>query len=148
MKNNKRKKTKKQFEVEGILRKRVTGDRTEYLIKWLNFSDEDNTWEPAENLSCRELVEEFEEANSQNDDCIVEAVIAKRFLNNTVEYLIKWHGYGDEDNTWEPIEHLSCDKMLQEFEIKYDNECRQMAHKDECKSFFMEKLGLMSTKAK
>lgn len=31
-----------------------------YLIKWLNYPDEDNTWEPEANLSCPEKVTEFE----------------------------------------------------------------------------------------
>ena len=28
-----------------------------------------------------------------------------------IEYLIKWKGYGDEDNTWEPIENFESDVM-------------------------------------
>ena len=28
-----------------------------------------------------------------------------------IEYSIKWKGYGDEDNTWEPIENFESDVM-------------------------------------
>ena len=28
-----------------------------------------------------------------------------------IEYLIKWKGYSDEDNTWEPIENFESDVM-------------------------------------
>lgn len=39
-----------EFHVERILNKRVTSKgETEYLIKWLGYSDHYNTWEPKEN---------------------------------------------------------------------------------------------------
>lgn len=33
--------------------------QTEYLLKWLGYSSYHNTWEPEENLSCPDLMNDF-----------------------------------------------------------------------------------------
>lgn len=47
--------------VEDIVDKRINKKgKVEYLLKWLHYSDEENTWEPIENLECPQLIQKFE----------------------------------------------------------------------------------------
>ena len=39
-----------EYVVEKIIKKRIKNGKTEYYLKWVGYSDDDNTWEPKENL--------------------------------------------------------------------------------------------------
>lgn len=47
------------YEVERIVDYRVKRGKEEYFIKWENYPDSDNTWEPIENIHCTDLINEF-----------------------------------------------------------------------------------------
>ena len=52
--------------------------------------------------------EATEYAVAADDDTFeVEDVIGRRFNRGGVEYLIRWKGYSEEHNTWEPAVNLS-----------------------------------------
>ncbi|KAG5681699.1 hypothetical protein PVAND_011109 [Polypedilum vanderplanki] len=57
------------YTVEKILQKRIRLGKAEYFLKWKNYSDNDNTWEPAENIqNCKELIVEFEESLKRKEN--------------------------------------------------------------------------------
>lgn len=49
-----------EYEVEKILdHKKIRGVQ-HYLVKWLGYSNEENTWEPANGLdNCHEVIDEY-----------------------------------------------------------------------------------------
>jgi len=50
-----------EYEVEKIISKRARKGKVEYLVKWKGWEDpDDNTWEPINNLDCKDLIDEYE----------------------------------------------------------------------------------------
>jgi hypothetical protein len=55
-----------EFEAEAIVKKRTRRGKTQYLVKWKGFHDEDNTWEPAEHLTnAPDLITDFDRKQSR-----------------------------------------------------------------------------------
>lgn len=45
----------------------------------------------------------------------VEKIVNKRVVGNRTEYLVKWQGWSEKDNTWEPLKNLNCAKLIEDF---------------------------------
>ncbi len=49
---------------------------------------------------------------ADEEEYVVERIVDKRTRNGRVEYFLKWKGYHDSENTWEPKEHVDCPELL------------------------------------
>ncbi|CAG8813211.1 5391_t:CDS:2, partial [Racocetra persica] len=91
----------------------------------------------------REIKSEFEttkrqinvEENGQNDnEYEVEAIINWKKENGKDYYMIKWLGYDERHNTWEPIENLkNCTELLRQFRKSRATKRVTMSDDDEYK---------------
>lgn len=64
----------------------------------------------------RDPISVMSDDGSGEEEYSVEKILEKRLHHGKVEYLIKWEGYPDSENTWEPQANLDCPDIIKAFE--------------------------------
>ena len=67
--------------------------------------------------------------SSSEEEYEVECIRSKRIKQGKTEYHIKWKGYPESQNSWEPVDNLDCPELI----AKYEKEQEEKKKKDEVK---------------
>lgn len=54
-------------------------------------------------------------AASKNCDYAVEEILDDKFVNKKKYYLVRWKGYGEDENSWEPAKNLNCPYLVDKY---------------------------------
>lgn len=68
----------------------------------------------------------------QEDEYEVERIVQRRTEGGKVLYQVKWKGYKEEENTWEPRDHLTgCQELVDTYEKSHpvSQVAKKCAHK-------------------
>jgi len=127
-------KTEEVYIVEALLEKKGS----KFLVKWENYSEDWNSWEPRSGLPSF-IIKYYEEDlsrlgspaptpptkfddDSDDDDFDIEKILDKRVTKKgKVEYLVKWNNFDDiVETTWEPETNLiKIKSMIDNFEKEF-----------------------------
>ena len=125
------------FEVEEVLAMREVEGSVEYLVKWLGYNrEEDNTWEPQQNLRCEEKVLQFQTKlkveNCINEDLPKLAAMKEKYDTRQFGPMSTSKWFGNKINSDQAICKICSNDLLSVPWSYKHNRCHQVSSLDVC----------------
>lgn len=70
----------------------------------------------------RESIINEKQKASETEEFVVEKIKGTRQHHGKIQYLVKWAGYGDEDNSWLDVDRLNCPVLISEFNLQSNSQ--------------------------
>jgi hypothetical protein len=97
-----------EWPVEDLLAKWKRGKSVFYLVKWLGFGDEQNSWVSAKDVGS-EAIDRFEATFDGNDAGV--DILDKRLFGKKLQYFLRWKGRPMAECSWENLESISRSRV-------------------------------------
>lgn len=118
----------REYEVERVVDRKKSGkDNVKYLVKWVGYSSEENTWEPSDSIPANKIKEFENEFGTLGDKKkakvaatdAVSMIKNRKTVNNVLHYEVKF--VGQTATKWMPIYEISDVEAVKEWEeSQYD----------------------------
>lgn len=69
-----------------------------------------------ENQTLLLRLKQFESEQNFKDIYEIDEILGDKIISKKKYYLVKWEGFDEEHNSWEPKSHLNCKEALREYE--------------------------------
>ena len=105
------------FEIEGVVGKQAYRLRLPRRYKSIHPTFHVSLLEPYRQRPGEEPLEPPGVMVDGHTEWVVERILDRRLQQGKVQYLVKWDGYPDSENTWEPAEHLEAAQQLDAYKV-------------------------------